>query len=285
MKTNVADFLTPKQRKFCDEYLIDMNASRAALRAGYSASTALNGQLMAMSKIKLYLQQRTEEIAQKVQVTHDMVMSELCKIAFGNMGNYFLPDGRMKPMHELNDDEKAALWSISVNDDGSGSSAMATTKFRMYNKLSALDKIAKHLNFYKAEEKKAEVRYVYLDKADMTEDDWFEDEDEENENENQESGGKMQDEEKPDDKPYDDKWYEEEEVQTDEQFNQLLGIDKNGETIPETQVEKALPINTGTAGLWGKKIPDVPMRPPFGKKRRMEEERDRKRGARGGMYF
>jgi hypothetical protein len=279
MKTNVADFLTPKQRKFCDEYLIDMNASRAALRAGYSASTALNGQLMAMSKIKLYLQQRTEEIAQKVQVTPDMVMRELCKIAFGNMGNYFLPDGRMKAMHELSDDEKAALWSISVNDDGSGSSVTATTKFRMYNKLSALDKIAKHLNFYKPEEKKPEIRYVYLDKADMTEDDWFEDEEEE---ENEESEDQVQDENKPEDKPYDEKWYEEEEVQTDEQFNQLLGIDKNGEAIPEVKLEKA--PDTSIGALPEKPAANVRYRIPFGKWRREEEEKWVKQGLGRGRY-
>jgi phage terminase small subunit len=272
MKTNAADFLTPKQRKFCDEYLIDMNASRAALRAGYSASTALNGSLMAMPKIKLYLQQQTEEIAQKVQVNSDMVLRELCKIAFGNMGNYFLPDGKLKPMHQLTDDEKAALWNVTVNDVGE-------MKIRMYNKLSALDKIAKYLNFYKPEEKKPEIRYVYLDKDDMTEDDWFDDEEE---NENQELGDKMQNEEKPKDNPYDDKWYEEEEVQTDEEFNQLLGIDKNGETMPETEPEQV--PGASIEALPEKPAATVRRHIPFGKWKRAEEEKWVKQGLGRGRY-
>jgi phage terminase small subunit len=47
--------LTPKQQRFCDEYLIDLNATKAALRAGYSGATALSGQLMLLPKIKHYL--------------------------------------------------------------------------------------------------------------------------------------------------------------------------------------------------------------------------------------
>jgi hypothetical protein len=169
METNQPIRLTPKQQLFCDEYLIDLNATRAALRAGYSASTALNGQLMGIPKIKLYLQQRAQETAQKVQVTHEMVLRELCKIAFGNMGNYFDADGRMKPMDQLSDDEKAALWSVSGGDSDSA------MKVRMYNKMAALDKIAKHLKFYEVAQQQPEKVYVYLNPDHLDAHDRFED--------------------------------------------------------------------------------------------------------------
>jgi phage terminase small subunit len=81
--------LTPKQQRFCDEYLVDLNATKAALRAGYSGATALNGKLMTIPKIRYYLQQRTEAATRKAQVNHEMILNELCKMAFGNMGNYF----------------------------------------------------------------------------------------------------------------------------------------------------------------------------------------------------
>jgi hypothetical protein len=175
METNTMLNLTAKQQLFCDEYLIDLNASRAALRAGYSATTALNGALMRLPKIKLYLDARMAEAAQKTTITQDMVLAELYKIAFGNMGNYFDEHGGIKPMHLLSEDAKAALWSTSVSDAGSGGTAAAVTKFRLYNKLTALDKIAKHLGFYKPEVKKPEVKYVYLDRDSLTADDRFED--------------------------------------------------------------------------------------------------------------
>ena len=164
--------LTPKQQRFCDEYLIGLNATKAALRAGYSASTALNGKLMTLPKIKNYLQQRTEQASSQLQVTHQMILAELSKIAFANMGNYFDADGKVKPMNALTDDAKAALWNFSVSDNGEE----CTVKIRLNNKLSALEKIAKYLKFYEAEAPQPEKEYVYLDKEDLEEDDLFDDE-------------------------------------------------------------------------------------------------------------
>jgi hypothetical protein len=169
MENKYAKFLTYKQQTFCDEYLVDMNATRAALRAGYSAGTALNGALMRMPKIKLYLEQHIAQAAKRTQITQDMVLKELAKVAFGNMGNYFDADGKLKPMDMLTDDEKAALWSVSIDKDGAVS-------IKMNNKMQALDKIAKHLSFYNPEPKQPEKVYVYLDEEDMTEDDYFEEE-------------------------------------------------------------------------------------------------------------
>jgi len=163
--------LTPKQQRFCDEYLIDMNATRAALRAGYSASTALNGQLMQLPKIAAYLQQRREAASAEAQITHQMVLAELGKIAFSNMANYYHPDGRLKGVHELTPDEAAALWCLKVTDGEAGQSAF----IRLNNKLSALEKIARHLGFYEVEAEEPETKYVVIDKETLTADDRFED--------------------------------------------------------------------------------------------------------------
>src|ERR1700712_4188351 len=175
METNFADFLTPKQRRFCDEYLTDRNATRAALQAGYSRDTALSGYLMTLPKVKVYLEQQMDMIAQEVQVSHAQVLRELCKIAFGNMSNFFAADGSIKPMNAISEDDKAALWSVSVSDAGSGGAATSTTKFRMYNKLQALDKIAKHINFYNPEPAGPKTVYKYVTVADINHDDTFDD--------------------------------------------------------------------------------------------------------------
>jgi phage terminase small subunit len=177
MEHDLAVFLTPKQRAFCDEYMIDRNATAAALRAGYSQSIALNGYLMTIPKIKQCLQSRCQEAADKAQVTHDMVLRELCKIAFGNMRDYFLDDGGLKPIHALTEDQAAALWSTSVTEKGDGANSVATTKIRMYSKLAALDKIAKHLNFYGPEKKETEKEYIYLDNDMLMKDDCYGDDD------------------------------------------------------------------------------------------------------------
>ncbi|WP_175404123.1 terminase small subunit [Mucilaginibacter sp. PPCGB 2223] len=164
--------LTPKQQKFCDEYLIDMNATKAALRAGYSAGTALNGQLMQIPKIRYYLQQRTEEVSRKTQISHEQVLAELGKIAFANMRNYYHSDGRLKGAHELTDDEAAALWCMKVTDGKDGQSSF----IRLASKLSALEKIARHLRFYEPEEQQPEKVFVYLDPKTLDNYDTFDDE-------------------------------------------------------------------------------------------------------------
>ena len=171
MEPNLTPFLTPKQKMFCDEYLTDRNATAAALRAGYSRETALSGYLMTLPKIKLYLEQQMGAIAEQVQVSHAQVLQELCKIAFGNMANYFAADGSMKPMDALTEDDKAALWNVSIGDGENG----AVTKIRMYNKLAALEKIAKHINFYKPQATEQKIVYKYVTTADITEDDTFDD--------------------------------------------------------------------------------------------------------------
>ena len=154
MKTTIDNTpLSAKQQRFCDEYLIDMNANAAALRAGYSKATASTGQLMREPKIAAYLEGRTKEVRQKLQVDHEAIVAELAKMAFANLGDYFGADGKLKPMNEMTRDEKAALWNLKITDHKDGSS---TVQLRLCSKLSAIEKLARHTGFYKAAEKKAE---------------------------------------------------------------------------------------------------------------------------------
>ncbi|MBW4890991.1 terminase small subunit [Mucilaginibacter sp. HMF5004] len=163
--------LTPKQQKFCDEYLIDFNATKAALRAGYSGPTALSGQLMLFPKIKAYLSERTEQVQKKAQVTQEMVIAELMKVAFGNMGSFFGEDGKPKNMTEMTDDEKAALWNIRVSEKN----GELTMTIKMHNKMAALDKLAKFTGLYEHKEPR-KVEYVHLSKEQMDHLDAFDDE-------------------------------------------------------------------------------------------------------------
>jgi hypothetical protein len=161
--------LTPKQQRFCDEYLIDLNATRAALRAGYSSATALSGQLMAFPKIKAYIAERTEAITNKIQLTQDMVTTELARVAFANLGDYFGDDGKIKPMNELNKVATAALWNVKVVEKG----GETTVTIRMHNKMAALSKLANLLADAPAPQ--PEVKYVYIDREAMDAYDKFED--------------------------------------------------------------------------------------------------------------
>ena len=75
--------LTDKQKRFCEEYLIDLNATQAAIRAGYKPKNARSSASENLTKpdIQQYLQQLMQQRSQRTGITADDVISELAKIA------------------------------------------------------------------------------------------------------------------------------------------------------------------------------------------------------------
>lgn len=106
--------LTKKMEMFCKEYLIDHNATQAAIRAGYSKHTANeigNGNL-AKASIKERIAELQAPKIKKLDLTADMVMAELKNLAFSNIGDFFDDDGYIKEFNELTRDQTAAIASI-----------------------------------------------------------------------------------------------------------------------------------------------------------------------------
>ena len=136
--------LTPKQARFCAEYFVDLNATQAALRAGYSRATAENGKLMASPNIRRALQQRSAELNAEHELARHRIFTELEKIAFATMGDYFDDAGKPKPLNLVGADAKAALGSYHLTETDKGSSV----RIRLNNKLAALEKMARHIGFY-----------------------------------------------------------------------------------------------------------------------------------------
>lgn len=120
--------LTPKQERFCREYIIDFNATQAAIRAGYSKKTA--NQIGPANLVKLGIQETiavlVKELQEKTGITAEQVVEELTKIAFA-----------------------------TVKKGG-----MVNTK----NKLTALDSLGKHLGIFKKDNKQSEGIVVVIDR-------------------------------------------------------------------------------------------------------------------------
>ena len=79
--------LNNKQRRFVDEYLIDLNATQAAIRAGYSAKTAgqIGDENLKKPEIKQAVSDRMKDREQRTGITQDMVLRELAKIGFADI--------------------------------------------------------------------------------------------------------------------------------------------------------------------------------------------------------
>lgn len=110
--------LTAKQQRFCDEYLIDLNGTQAAIRACYSAKTAVEqaSRLLINVKVQEYLSYRHQQRLTRTEITQDTVLQEFAKIAFIDIRKFYHEDGKLKLPHQLDDNCATALAGIDIDE-------------------------------------------------------------------------------------------------------------------------------------------------------------------------
>lgn len=128
------------------EYLVDLNATQAAIRAGYSDKTAgaVAHKLLKKADIFAAIEQRRGKIANRLEITAERVLLEYARIGLSDMRRFIAVDGggvTMKPSSEWTDDDAAAVAEVTETTSESGGSV----KFKLHNKIAALDALAKHL--------------------------------------------------------------------------------------------------------------------------------------------
>jgi len=140
--------LTPKQKRFVAEYLIDLNATAAARRAGYSAKTAdrIGPELLGKTCVSEAIQQAIQEREKRTEITQDMVLRETAKLAFFDIRKMFDNNGKPLDISRLDDDTAAALVGLDVQDiaDPDGDYVGYVKKYKMADKVKALELLGKH---------------------------------------------------------------------------------------------------------------------------------------------
>ena len=137
--------LTDKQKLFVREYLVDLNATAAAERAGYSAKTSRSqGQrLLTNVDIQKAVQDAMKHREARTEVTQDRVVEELAKIAFGDATDFAaVEDGAVviKDTKDLPRDQRAAIAGIKRGKNG--------IEVTRYDKMRALELLGKHLGLF-----------------------------------------------------------------------------------------------------------------------------------------
>lgn len=143
--------LGPKQEQFCQEYLIDLNATQAAIRAGYSKKTARSIGQENLTKPAIVA--RVAELQQvrmaRVHIDQDRVLQEYARLGTYDIRKLYDEKGRLKNVHELDDDTAAAISAIDVtavkDQDGDYETIK---KYKLADKKGALDSVAKHLGMF-----------------------------------------------------------------------------------------------------------------------------------------
>src|ERR1700687_262671 len=149
--------LTQKQRRFCEEYLIDLNATQAAIRAGYSPKcAAVQGhENLIKPYIAAEIAKLRKEQSERTQASADDVIYHLTKIALFNPIDYIRIGENGDPSLDLSNltrDTALALKDFHVEDykDGRGEESRDVRKVRVtfQDKVSALEKLGKHLGLF-----------------------------------------------------------------------------------------------------------------------------------------
>ena len=152
--------LNTKQKMFVKEYLIDLNATQAAIRAGYAPRTAnrTGSRLLSHVVIRAALEKAIKKREERTEITQDMVIKELAKIGFANIGDYVSFTGEGDPFVDLSDmtkDQSAALSEITVDDytDGRGEDArdVKRVKIKLCDKKGALVDLGKHVGMFRGD--------------------------------------------------------------------------------------------------------------------------------------
>lgn len=147
--------LNPKQAKFVEEYLKDLNATQAATRAGYSPRSAeVTGcRLLGNAKVAEAVQKAMAARSKRTEITADRVLSELAKIGFADVRRIFTPGGSLLSPVDMDEEIAAAVQSVEVverpkrNADGEVE-IEHVRKVRLNDKLGALTQIGRHLGMF-----------------------------------------------------------------------------------------------------------------------------------------
>lgn len=137
--------LTVKQADFVRQYLLDLNATQAAIRAGYSpkGATVRGSELLANRKVQAAIDQAVKDRAERTEVTSDRVIEELARIAFSNISGIVRMEGGrvvVKDTAKLTEGQRRSISGLSETANG--------IRVKLHDKLRALEMLGRHLGMF-----------------------------------------------------------------------------------------------------------------------------------------
>ena len=151
--------MTPKQKLFIKEYLVDLNATRAAISAGYSANGAsvAGVRMLANAKVKAEIEKALAKVCEKLEITVEKVLGELAKMGFSNMQDYIVvgEDGyAYSDLSKLTRDQAAAIQEITTDTytertgEGDETRVVKKCKFKLGDKRGSLELLGRYLKLF-----------------------------------------------------------------------------------------------------------------------------------------
>ncbi len=142
--------LTAKQERFVQEYLIDLNATQAAIRAGYSTKTATEqgSRMLTNVNVRARIDEAMAERSRRLGVSQDRIVNELAKIAFINPADVVnFDEARVKA--SAAQDDTAAILSVKVKKSFSDTGETVEREVKLNDKVKSLELLGKHIGMFK----------------------------------------------------------------------------------------------------------------------------------------
>jgi phage terminase small subunit len=149
--------LPERREKFCQEYLLDLNGTKAAIRAGYAESGAATEawRLLRNAEIQKRIGELRAEQAKVFDITKARVLQEYSRIAFANIKELYTVDGALKNLHDIDEESLSAIASLEIyeerqkSDDPDDEMLVGIVKkLKLWDKTKALEAIAKIQGYF-----------------------------------------------------------------------------------------------------------------------------------------
>lgn len=142
--------MTAKQKKFIDEYLIDLNATQAAIRAGYSPETArsIGSENLTKPDIRARIDKSMAVRSKRTGINQDRIIMELARIGLINPNN-LINFNEATVKEDAAADDLAAIASVKVKIIPLEEGEIVEREIKMYDKIKALELCGKHLGMFK----------------------------------------------------------------------------------------------------------------------------------------
>ena len=141
--------MTKKQKRFVEEYLVDLNATQAAIRAGYSPQTArdIGCENLTKPNIQNAIATAMADRSRRTGINQDRVIQEIAKLAFLNPVDVIdMDEATIKD--EANRDDTACIASVKVKVIPGEGGNITEREVKTYDKLKALELLGKHLGMF-----------------------------------------------------------------------------------------------------------------------------------------
>ena len=136
--------LNPKQQRFVEEYLIDLNATQAAIRAGYSpkTATAIASENLSKPSISAAIACAMAERSKRTGITQDRILEELAKVAFIKLTDIVDDTGKIKV--GATDEDRACIESIKYKRTDTDTGYSEEREVKASSKLKAIELLMRH---------------------------------------------------------------------------------------------------------------------------------------------